>query len=119
MTPCSSRGVGPELNLWQLQTVGGPVLVLVINGRSGAVSQLRSKCLFSAGIGSEDRPRLSGDLMINTWNRCGCSGEAQTAVAELKVDILALKEMRDRGERGPRDHWKFNCRRSEEGGVGL
>ena len=30
MTPCSSRRAAPELNLWQLQTVGGPVLVVAV-----------------------------------------------------------------------------------------
>ena len=30
MTLCSSRGAGPELNLWQLQTVGGPVPVTAV-----------------------------------------------------------------------------------------
>ncbi len=68
------------------------------DGRSGAASRLRGKRLHGAGIGSEDKTHLSGTLTIATWNGCGWNGEAQSAAVEIKADILALTETRDRGE---------------------
>ena len=52
------------------------------DGRSGAASCLRGKRLHGAGIGSEDKIRLSGILTIANWNGCGWNGEAQTAAVE-------------------------------------
>ena len=68
------------------------------DGRSGAASRLCGKRLNGAGIGGEDKTHLSGILMIATWNGCGWNGEAKTAAVKIKGDILALTEMRDRGE---------------------